>query len=99
MDFYTGGRHRDETEIHEGTVLCAGSGVLLMADSALYQPEGGLAEITIRTGTRNATQICIGGVHLCDLVDGEDGKYIVYKEPKKRAIRAKAQDLINMLGS
>ncbi len=98
MDFYKGGRHRDETEIHEGNVLREGSGVLLMKDRPLYQQEGGLAEITTRTGARNATEICIGGVHLCDLVEEEDGKYIVYKEPKKRAIRAKAQDLIKMLG-
>ena len=63
-----------------------------------YQPEGGLAEITTRTGARNTKEICIGGAHFCDVVEEEDGKYIVYKEPKKRVIRAKAQDLLKLLG-
>lgn len=63
----------------------------------LYQPEGGLAEITTRTGARNKKEICIDGVHFFDVVEEEDGKYIVYKEPKKRMIRAKAQDLLKQL--
>ena len=70
-----------------------------MAERAPYQADGGLAEITTRIGSRNTTEICIGGTHFCDVIDGEDGKYIVYKEPKKQTIRAKARDLIEMLGS
>ena len=69
-----------------------------MADRIPYKPQGGLAEITARTGARNTKEICIDGTHFCDVVEEEDGKYIVYKEPKKRTIRAKAQDLIKMLG-
>ncbi len=69
-----------------------------MAERALYQPDGGLAEITTRTGDRNRKEICIGGTHFCDVIEEKDGKYIVYKEPKKRLIRAKVQDLIKLLG-
>jgi len=68
-----------------------------MAERTLYQPEGGLAEVTTRTGARNKKEICIGGTHFCDVIEEEDGKYIVYKEPKKKMIRAKLQDLIKML--
>ena len=70
-----------------------------MAERAPYQADGGLAEITTRIGSRNTTEICIGGTHFCDVIDGEDGKYIVYKQPKKCIIRAKARDLIEKLGS
>ena len=79
--------------------LPAESGVLLMAERAPYQADGGLAEITTRTGASNAIEICIGGAHFCDVIDGEDGKYIVYKQPKKCIIRAKARDLIEKIGS
>ena len=70
----------------------------MRTDRMPRRPAGGLAEITTRDGARNTKEICIDGTHFCDVVEEEDGKYIVYKEPKKRVIRARAQDLIRMLG-
>jgi len=71
--------------------------VLLMTGRAPYQAEGGLAEITVRKAAGNAREIHIGGTHFCDVVDEEDERYIVYKEPKKHRIRVKVLDLIRLL--
>ncbi len=63
----------------------------------IKEPTGGLAEITTRKRAQNKKEICIDGTHFCDVVEEADGRYVVYKEPKKRIIRAKVQDLIRIL--